>query len=1054
MTPTPPFIPTKLIQTYRAAAEQVNLPVERLWLHVFQVFIHRITLEKRVTVAVQGQNVAAWENLLVEIDPKLRFSELIQKPLQTAPVSETALAAFQSGDNPMPPLPEKRTPPLWLALGLSARWIFNPETYPPEERAALPLAFIHLAENLAHDFNQPCSQVSLLSPAEWTEMENWNQTTAEFPSHASVHGLIAAQAQAAPERIAAVYQDEQLSYGALEARAGQIAQALLAAGVRAGQVVGLYLERNLDLLAAQLGILKTGAAYAALDLQYPREMLARLFENFDLPFILTETSLAELLPTRPGRLLLLDECLAAPAPAPQAYPEIDSEAPAFIIFTSGSTGVPKGVVHTHRNLLARFQAASGVAPLNSTEVVSQTSPLSSIDAIDEIYAPFLRGARVVMIPHTVVTDPRKLVALLENEGVTRMILVPSLLRIILTADDQLARRLTRLKTWLIGGEALTPTLVNLFYENLPTANLINFYGLTEGDATSYPTRPDETAPPVGRPIENARVYLLDANLQPVPPGLPGEICLASAGLFKEYWQRPDLNAEKWLDNPFNQEPHSPFARLFRTGDLGRWRPDGQLQYLGRRDRMVKIRSFRVELGEVEAALTAQAAVRECAVRVWQAATDLESLAAQPRIVAYVVLKANFPANELQLREGLKERLPDYALPKEIILLAALPSLPNGKVDYRALPEPGASAIETASDFSEPADDFELYLVKLWEWLLKRHPISTRANFFDLGGDSLLVILMITELEKELKQTLSLALLFHAPTIVELAAALREKGWRPAWSALVPIRPHGSRPPLFCVHADGGAFFYNRFTSHIAPEQPIYGIQARGLDGVEEPFTRVEDMAAHYLSEIRSVQPEGPYLISGFSMGGVVIYEMGRQLQASGAACLLIFLDAPSPTYPEMLEAKNMSKVKRLMKLTMRERLERFSHRLGQRFRWLKDEASSRLVLSLGQPLNPSLRIHRVRELNQKIAENYQPQPYADEVVILYASEQPAGTKPDPSLGWSRHVHGPITSRKVEGNHESIFKEPAVRELAQKLQAEIDAWLARQSGSQPELQTRT
>jgi thioesterase domain-containing protein/acyl carrier protein len=377
------------------------------------------------------------------------------------------------------------------------------------------------------------------------------------------------------------------------------------------------------------------------------------------------------------------------------------------------------------------------------------------------------------------------------------------------------------------------------------------------------------------------------------------------------------------------------------------------------------------------------------------------------------------------------------------LLETLPFLPNGKVDYRSLPEPGEIEPVNIKNFTEPVDEFELYLVKLWESLLNRHPISTTDNFFDLGGDSLLVILMITKLEKDLGQTLSLALLFHAPTIIQLAAVLREKGWNPAWSSLVPIRPYGSKSPLFCVHADGGAFFYNIFTSHLSPDQPLYGLQARGLDGKQEPFTRVEEMAKHYLDEIRSVQPHGPYLISGFSMGGVVIYEMAQQLQAMGETCLIVFLDAPSPSYPEIVGTASRGKIKRLMTLSMKERVKRLLHRLDQRRRWLRDELMSQFQLRLGRPLSPTLRIHRVRELNQKIANEYKPQPYHGEVVILGAYEQPAGARPDPTLGWGKYVSGPIQSYVIDGNHETIFKEPNVKKLAEQLQVCLDEWLERE-----------
>lgn len=1038
-------IPDNLVRDISAYAQSNGVPTEKLWLVTFQAFLHRLTQENRSLVAAPAQAGGAWGVFSVEFNPALRFSELIkQEPgLQAGNLSTQITFQFLDGINL--PLPENLAPVLSLELTQAATWNFDPSHYSPEEIACIPQAFLHFAENMLRNPDQLCCQVSLLSPEQWAEMQAWNRTEADFPAEATLHELISVQAKLAPERIAAVYNGGQLTYAELERRANLLAYALIAAGLQPGQVVGLYMERSLNLLAAQLAILKAGAAFAALDLQYPPEMLARLFDNFELPFILTHSDLKSQLPKHKSGLLLIDQLLSQPN-HPLTAPDltVDSRSAAFIIFTSGSTGIPKGVIHTHRNLLARFQAAWTLAPMNADDVVSQTSPLSSIDAVDEIFSPFLLGARTVMIPHAIVTDPRRLVDLLEAEGVTRMVLVPALLRMILTAYEDLDRRLARLTTWLIGGEALTPTLVKSFYEKLPQASLINFYGLTEGDATYYPVVMSETPPPVGRPIQNTHVYVLDAQLQPVPPGLAGEICLSGEGLFKEYWNRPDLNAEKWLANPFSETPNGSFARLFKTGDLGRWQPDGQLQYLGRRDRMVKILSFRVELGEVEAALAANPIVKECAVRVWQTESTEEAVTYQPRLVAYVVLKESMQATPLQLREALKEHLPDYALPKQVILLDFLPSLPNGKVDYRSLPEPGEAEPVEAENFTEPANEFELYLVKLWEWLLKRHPISTQDNFFDLGGDSLLVILLITELEKELGQTLSLALLFHAPTIVQLATVLREKGWKPAWSSLVPIRPHGSRPPLFCVHADGGAFFYNRFTSHLSPDQPLYGIQARGLDGKQEPFTRVEEMAVHYISEIRSIQPKGPYLISGFSMGGVVIYEMAQQLLAVGETSLIIFLDAPSPSYPVIVGTASRGKLKRLMNLSMRDRIARLFHRLEQRRHWLRDELLSKLHLRLGRPLSPTLRIHRVRELNQKIADHYQPKPYSGPIIILRANEQPAGAQPDPSLGWSQYVNGPITDYVIAGDHESIFREPNVQKLAERLQLCIDEWLAAQT----------
>jgi thioesterase domain-containing protein len=332
---------------------------------------------------------------------------------------------------------------------------------------------------------------------------------------------------------------------------------------------------------------------------------------------------------------------------------------------------------------------------------------------------------------------------------------------------------------------------------------------------------------------------------------------------------------------------------------------------------------------------------------------------------------------------------------------------------------------------------------MWESLLDVSPVGINDNFFEIGGHSLLVVRLMTALEHELERPLSLALIFHAPTVAQMAEVLRDQGWKPKWTSLVPIRPQGTKPPLFCVHADGGAFFYTRFAAYLSPEQPFYGLQARGLDGIEPPFTSVEDMAAHYLAEIRTVQPRGPYLISGFSMGGVVIYEMARQLVASGEEPpLVVFLDAPSPTYLEEQDTRVGGKLANLGKMSYRERNARIAMRLSQRLRWLSDELLSRLYLGLRRPLPPALRIHRVREMNHRISDEYEPLPYSGPITILRATEQTRRVAPDPTLGWGSYVSGEISDHLIPGDHKTIFNEPNVRVMATTLQRCIDRWIAR------------
>ncbi|MEI6291679.1 MAG: thioesterase domain-containing protein, partial [Chloroflexota bacterium] len=345
----------------------------------------------------------------------------------------------------------------------------------------------------------------------------------------------------------------------------------------------------------------------------------------------------------------------------------------------------------------------------------------------------------------------------------------------------------------------------------------------------------------------------------------------------------------------------------------------------------------MELGEIQNVLLEHPAVKQALVISDRTADSL-------RLAAYVELQGDTPPNQAVLKKFLSERLPEYMVPSAWVILDRLPLNASGKIDRLALPLPYSSQADNTLPFEPPHDELELKLVKLWEHLLEYSPISINENFFEIGGHSLLVVRLVTQLEKELGKPLSLALIFHAPTIAAMAAALRKDGWKPTWSSLVPIRTAGSLPPLFCVHADGGAFFYVRFANYLPQEQPFYGLQARGLDGLEPPFDTVEEMARHYITEIRSVQPAGPYLISGFSMGGVVIYEMAKQLKDMGEKSLIIFLDASSPAYPEFITTRSVTKIRRLFDLNMQDRLSRLLHRLNQRRRWLSDEILSRYYL--------------------------------------------------------------------------------------------------------------
>lgn len=864
------------------------------------------------------------------------------------------------------------------------------------------------------------------------------------------HTMFEAYADRFPEAPGLLDDDVALTYAQLEQRSNRIAHALSASGVQKGDLVAVGLERGPDLVCSILGILKAGAAFAPIDPWAPAESLARILSTVDCAFLLTRADLAPGLPASAARTLLLDDpAWLADQPDSRPLLRVDRDDPACVLFTSGSSGQPKAVLYLHRNLTSRLLNSVEIAGLDRTAVFAQTSPLTSIDAMDEMLLPLVSGGSLAILPYETVTDPHRLIDVLSARQVTHILLVPSLLRVILSAGEDLLERLGALKTWIIGGEPLTAALTREFYDALPQAVLINYYGLTEGDACYHVTSPDYqymTLVPIGRPVRNARVYLLDEHLSPVPAGKAGEICIAGDGLSHCYVNCPELNAERWTANPFETDP--AYARLFRTGDMGRYRYDGEIEFLGRRDRMVKVRGFRVELGEVEAVLAQHPAVRHCAVTAKHPSEEGQgSLAEKTYLVAYVTLEPGQQASEEELREFLRSRLPEFAVPSRVLLLESMPLTPNGKVDVLALPEPEAVFSLSQRKHLAPRDALEQTLARLWEKFLQRHPIGVTDNFFELGGDSLTAIALMLAIEKELNCSLPIVVLFQAPTIARLAEVIRGHGSPALRDCLVPLRTEGSRPPLFCIHADGSVFIYRHFSKYLDPDIPIYGLQAHGLaNPKDEPYTRIEEMAAHYLGEIRHVQPRGPYYFCAFLAGGLIIFEMARQLRAQGeTVAFLGMLDAYGPGYPERLESKNVAGYKigvhwsTMRLLGLGGQLNYLWHRARHRIGLALSRLLAKMFKKLKLPLPGRVRYEYIADLIDQAALHYpKGRTYPGEVTIFRAATQPDGIKPDPSLGWAQLALGNLKILDVPGTHNSVMMhEPHVAHLVRQINACLD-----------------
>ncbi|MGZ4317494.1 MAG: non-ribosomal peptide synthetase, partial [Gaiellaceae bacterium] len=659
-------------------------------------------------------------------------------------------------------------------------------------------------------------------------LEEWNATASPFPC-TCVDLLVAEQAKRSPDAVAVECGNERLTFAELERRAASLASYLRTLGVGPDVLVGIALERSTELLVGLLGILKAGGAYVPIDPGYPVERQAYMLEDAAVSVLVTQERLLDRVPVGSARPVCIDRDWEEIERTPESAETLEREPEqlAYVIYTSGSTGRPKGVEIPHR-ALANFLWAMRECPgLGPEDVLVAVTTLSFDIAGLELYLPLIVGGRVVIAPPQTSTDPRLLAALIAESSATVMQATPTTWRMLL---DSGWRGRPGFRA-LCGGEALPVPLA----EELVACGfeVWNMYGPTETTIWSTVARVHPNEPlTIGRPIGNTSLFILDFRLQPLPAGVAGELHIGGDGVARGYRNRPDLTAERFLPNPFGS------GRIYKTGDLARYRPDGSVEFLGRLDHQVKVRGFRIELGEIETLLARNPGV----ARAVCVARDDGSGA---ELVAYIVPSAS-PVSGAQLRRQLSEHLPAYMVPSAIVSLQAFPLTPNGKIDRKALPAPTRERL-TDAEVVAPRTSLERRLAEIWERVLGMSPIGVTDNFFDLGLTSLVAAQLFAEIEHEVGGALPLGAIFRAPTIETLADLIesRENGSR--WTSLVPLQPRGTRLPVFCVHGGAGTILHLEPLAHcLGDDQPLYGLQARGLYGGASPLRTVEEMASHYL----------------------------------------------------------------------------------------------------------------------------------------------------------------------------------------------------------------
>jgi amino acid adenylation domain-containing protein len=825
------------------------------------------------------------------------------------------------------------------------------------------------------------------------------------------------------------------TYGQLNQAANRIAHALLSARGAKHETVALLFGYDWQMVAAILGILKAGKMYVAIDPAYPRTRQSYILDDSQAGLILTDSanlSLARELDHGNGTILNVND-IGDDLSEENPDLRIPDDTLAAIFYTSGSTGQPKGLVRSQRCILQRGKLARSHYHLSHTDRVSQLFSFSFGASTSDLFGAILNGATLCLCDVHKQT-PREIVDWLIREEITIFRPPIALFRQIL---DELTgeNRFPKLRIISLSGAALFERDVErsrTFFP--PTCILDHRFATSEsGVATSFiidqDTEINQRVVPVGYPIGEKEVLILDETGNPVGPGITGEIAIRSCYLAPGYWRNPNLTDEKFLPDPADGN-----RRTYLTGDLGRLRPDGCLEHLGRKDFMVKIRGFRIEIAEIEAVLAGFENVKAAVV------TTDESSNAEKRLIAYVVLDEGALANTSNLREKLGQTLPEYMIPSAFIFLDELPITATGKIDRKALPAPDRLRPDLTIPFVAPVNPDEELLVQIWSKVLDVTNIGINDNFFDLGGTSLLAAKLFNQIEHALGKKLPLASLFSAPTIATQVELLHKEGWDSYFSPLVAVQPHGSKPPLFCMAALGGnVLTYRDLSIHLGNDQPVYALQSRGLDGVTIPQNQVKEIAAAFIQAMRVVQPEGPYSLCGSSFGGTVAFEVACQLhQMEQPVNFVGMFDTFAPGGQKYLPGRtrvrkyfdrlNQQVDLHISNLRMADwqgklkYLQVKGYRLWRRYRNLV----VRTLRELREPLPTEIKA--IQEANLRATRTYIPTNYPGYVVLFRASKQPIGVQPNPTLGWEKYVTGKLEIQTVTGHHGSMVYEPQVRNL--------------------------
>jgi amino acid adenylation domain-containing protein len=850
----------------------------------------------------------------------------------------------------------------------------------------------------------------------------WNNTNRVFPHTLRIHDLFEQKVAEQPDAVALVFEGETRTFRDIEVAANRIANALLSRGVKPGSMVGISLERGFDLVLAMLAVAKAGAAYVPFDVAYPPERVRFMLEDAACTILLTRSNRVS--GQAPAFVLAVDtsEVMAASSERPPC-PSLASDV-CYVIYTSGSTGQPKGVVLSHRAVVNTLDWVNRTFHMTPADrLLFVTSPSFDLSVYD-VFGALGAGASIEIASSSLLADPVKLVRKLCDPGITVWDSAPAALTRLVPFLPEHAPA-SSLRLVMLSGDWIPITLPPLLQRTFSDILVESLGGATEAAIWSnhHAIRdldPSWVSIPYGRPIQNARYYVLDRRLRPVPVGIAGDLYIAGACLAEGYLNRPELNADRFLADPFR-----PGERMYKTGDLARHFPDGVMEFLGRADFQAKIRGFRVELGEVEFAIMKLPGVREVVCHTYIDASGAKSLA------AYVVPKLEATLDEKAIKEALGRALPEFMVPSQVLILSELPMTPNGKIDRKALPSPTARV--AVSDVVAARTELEKGLVAIWEELLERRPISVTDDFFALGGHSLLAVMLVTALKSRLGIDVPLSRVLEQPSIAGFASTVANRNPSGRRSHhLLALHARGSKPSLVLVGGVGGyTFTYRNFPKLLGDDQPVFTFMSLGAEDTGEPVEHsVEQIAEVYEEELSKAVPTGTLVIGGFSFGALPAFELARRLIGHGREVpLLVSFDGFAPGYPSILPLQERF-VAHVREFIGRDGPGRSAY-LRDRVRSLRERAYALLgreeALAPVTPFADANMSGRMKKL--WVHQNRAGHRYATDArlpcdLLLVRAALPyqwAATKmDDPNYGWGRYVSGEISAVTIPGQHTDLF----------------------------------